>query len=66
MLNQIANADHPLEALVEFALQQKGASVTLDSQQTTASTLVASALTVLLAVFGVTNLHEQSERYEQE
>ena len=33
MLNQIANADHPLEALVEFALQQKGAAVTLRTTQ---------------------------------
>ena len=44
MLNQIANADHPLEALVEFALQQKGASVTLDTVQRYASLLEAAIL----------------------
>jgi len=44
MLNQLANADHPLEALVEFALQQKGASVTMDTVQRYASLLEAAIL----------------------
>ena len=44
MLNQLAKAGRPLEALVQFALQQKGASLTNDTVQRYASLLEAAIL----------------------
>jgi len=44
MLNQLAKAGRPLEALVQFALEQKGASLTNDTVQRYASLLEAAIL----------------------